>query len=104
MHRCHPARTPSWPAPRLLTVEMGEEPEQQAQSEAEENAGDDGKVERSVFAAIDDVAGQAADAEGQAAAEVQEGADDGEQAAEKEQGAAEFAERLHKNHSSRREK
>ena len=40
---------------------MGEEPEEQRKCGAEDKAGDNGKVEGGVFAAVDDVAGQAAE-------------------------------------------
>jgi hypothetical protein len=83
------------PAGDILTAEVGEEPEEKRQSEAEEEAGDDGEIKSGVFAAVDDVAGKAAESERKAAAEVEQGAGDGKDDAEDEQDAAEFAERVH---------
>jgi hypothetical protein len=79
----------------ILTAVVGEEPEEKRQSEAEDEAGDDGEIESGVFAAVDDVAGEAAEAEGETAAEVKQGAGDGNDGAEDEEGAAEFAEGIH---------
>jgi len=56
---------------------MGEEPEEEGKDDADEEAGDDGKVEGGVFAAMNDVAGEAAQAEGETGAEVKESANDG---------------------------
>ena len=74
---------------------MGEEPEKQREKGAEKQAGNDGKVESSVFAAMDDVAGQSSKTKGELAAKVEENADERKQPAQEEEGAAEFAERLH---------
>ena len=40
---------------------MGEEPEDDGEDDADDEAGDDGEVEGGVFAAVDDVAGKAAE-------------------------------------------
>ena len=48
-----------------------------------------------MFAAMDDVAGEAAETEGEFAAEVEKGAEEDEQAAEEEKRAAEFAKGIH---------
>jgi hypothetical protein len=48
-----------------------------------------------VFAAMDDVAGEAAEAEGKFSAEIEKGANEDENAAEEEKCAAEFAKRVH---------
>jgi hypothetical protein len=56
---------------------MGEEPEKEGKSGAEDEAGDDGEIESGVFAAVDDVAGKFAQAEGEFAPEIKDGADDG---------------------------
>jgi len=48
-----------------------------------------------VFATVDDVARQAAEAEGEFAAEVEKTADKDEEAAENEESAAEFADGVH---------
>jgi hypothetical protein len=77
------------------TAEMGEEPEKQREKGAEEQAGNDGKVESGVFAAMDDVAGQSSKTKGKLAAKVEESADEREQPTQEEEGAAEFAERFH---------
>jgi hypothetical protein len=49
-----------------------------------------------VFAAMDDIAGETTEAEGEFSAEIQKSADEGEQSAEKEECAAEFAEGVHR--------
>jgi hypothetical protein len=48
-----------------------------------------------VLAAVDDVAGEVAEPEWKAAAEVEQGAGDSKDGAEDKEGAAEFAERVH---------
>jgi hypothetical protein len=78
-----------------LATKMGEEPEGEREDETENEAGDDGEVEGGVFTAMNDVAGEAAETEGEFAAEVEKGADEDEEAAENEEGAAEFAKRVH---------
>lgn len=57
-------------------AEVGEEPEEKRKNSAQNEASDDGEIERGVFAAVDDVAGQSAEAEGEFGAEVEERADD----------------------------
>lgn len=79
---------------------MSKEPEEQGEAEAEGEAGDDGKVEGGVFAAVDDVSGETAETEGEFSAKVEKRAYDDEEAAENEKGAAEFAEGIHRKHSS----
>ncbi len=54
---------------------MGEEPEEKRKAQAEDKARNDGKVEGSVFAAMDDVAGKAAELQRKLSAEVEKGAD-----------------------------
>jgi hypothetical protein len=76
-------------------AEVGKEPEKQAHADTEEQAGDDGKVKGSVFAAMHDVSGKAAEAEGELGAEVENGADEDEEGAEEKERAAEFANRVH---------
>lgn len=49
-----------------------------------------------MFAAMDDIAREAAEAERKFAAEIKEGADDNEKQTEEEQNAAEVAKRIHK--------
>lgn len=54
----------------LLAAEVGDKPEEERERGAEEKAGDDGEVERGVFAAVNDVAGQSAQAEGELVPEI----------------------------------
>jgi len=75
---------------------MAKEPKEEREGGAEEEAGDDGEVESRMFAAVDDVAGKATEAEGQLAAEIEKSAEEDEEAAEEEKRAAEFAERVHR--------
>jgi hypothetical protein len=65
-----------------------DEPEEQAQGDAEDEARNDRKVDPGVFAAMDDVAGKAAEAKRKFAAEVKESADGEDYRAEKEKSAA----------------
>jgi len=51
-----------------------------------------------VLAAVDNIAGKAAEAKGELAAEIKKSADEDEEAAEEKKGAAEFAERVHGEH------
>jgi hypothetical protein len=44
-------------------AEVGEEPEEEREGDAEDEAGDDGEVKRSMLAAMDDVAGKFAEPE-----------------------------------------
>ncbi len=76
---------------------MIDQPEEEREGGAEEETRDDGEVEGGVFAAMDDVAGEAAEAEGEFAfaSDVKKGADRDEESAENEEGAAEFAKRVH---------
>jgi hypothetical protein len=53
---------------------VGEEPKEQRKAEAEDEAGDDGEIEGGVFTAVDDVAGEFTETEGEFGAEVQESA------------------------------
>ena len=82
---------------------MSKEPKEQRESGAEDEAGDDGKVKGGVFATVDDVARQAAEAEGEFAAEVEKTADKDEEAAENEESAAEFTDRIHQRDCMRNE-
>ena len=82
---------------------MGVEPEEQRESGAEDEAGDDGKVEGGVFAAVDDVARQAAKAQGELAAKVKESAENDQEDAQNEEHTAKFAEGVHERDSRRNE-
>ena len=74
---------------------MRNDPEEECEHDTYDKAGDDGKVERGVFAAVNDVAGQFSQAEGEFAAKIEESTDKNQKAAEKEERAAEFARRIH---------
>jgi len=76
---------------------MGEEPEEEGKCRAEYDARHDGKVESGMFTAMDDVAGEFAEAEGEFGAEVEKSAGNYKDAAEKEKSAAEVTERIHKS-------
>jgi hypothetical protein len=82
---------------------MSEEPEEERKTEAEEETGDDREVEGGVFAAMDDVAGEAAEAQWEFSAEVQQSAEKDQESAENEEGAAEFAEGIHEKECRRNE-
>jgi len=79
-----------------------EKPEQERERDAEEKAGDHGKIKGAVFAAVDDVAGEAAEAEGELIAEIKKGADEDEESTEEKERAAEFAKRVHAEDCSER--
>src|SRR5437763_15300688 len=74
---------------------MRNEPEEEREHETYDKAGNDRKVERGVFAAVDDVAGQFSQAERELVAKIQKSADQNEERAKKEERAAEFTERIH---------
>lgn len=80
---------------RRLAPEMGKEPEEKRKSGTDDETGDDGEIERGVFSAVDDVAREFAEAEGEFGPEVKQSADDDEDDAEQEKSAAEIAERIH---------
>ena len=77
---------------------MSEQPEEERKTEAEEEAGDDRKVEGGAFAAVDDVAGEAAEAQREFSAEVKQSTHNDEESTENEKGATEFAEGIHSEH------
>jgi hypothetical protein len=72
-----------------------DEPQEKRKRDTDNEAGHDRKVERGVFTAVDDVAWEAAEAEGQLVAEIKSGSDDHEQGANNQEGAAELAKRIH---------
>jgi hypothetical protein len=74
---------------------VGEEPEDEREGGAEQEAGDDREIEGGVFAAMNDVAGKAAESEGELSTEVEKGAEEDKQGANEEEGAAEFAKGIH---------
>ncbi|HEY6946768.1 MAG TPA: hypothetical protein VI431_16645, partial [Candidatus Acidoferrum sp.] len=63
---------------------------------AQEKAGDDRKVERRVFAAVNYVAGQFSQAEGELVAKVQKSADKNEEGAKENKRTAEMTQRIHR--------
>jgi len=79
-----------------LTAEMGEEPEEERKSGAENEAGDDGEIESCVLATMNDVAGKFAEADREFAAEIKQRAEDGEENAENEEGASQIADGIHR--------
>jgi hypothetical protein len=80
---------------RRLTAEAREEPEEKGKSGAEDEAGDDGKIESGVFAAVDDVPGELAETEREFGTEVKESADEGQDGAEQKEQTAEVAQGIH---------
>jgi hypothetical protein len=74
---------------------MREEPEEKREEGTKEQAGNDGKVKRSVFAAVDDVAGKFSKTKGEPATEVKNTADKRKQPSQEEERAAELAEGVH---------
>jgi hypothetical protein len=78
-----------------LTAEVRDKPKQKREYETEEEASDDWEIERSVFAAVDDVAREPPEPHGEFGAEVKKGADDDEECAENEERAADIAEGVH---------
>jgi len=82
---------------------VGEEPKQERQAEAENEASNNREIERGVFAAMDDVAREAAETQGEFSAKVKQRADENEETAEEEERAAEFAEGIHERECRRNE-
>ncbi len=82
----------TWPR---LAAEMGDEPKEQRQCGAKEERSDEREVERGVFAAMNDVPGETAEAEREFTTEIKKCADEYEEGAEDEEGAAKFAEGIH---------
>jgi len=82
---------------------MLKKPDEDGQRSAEEKAGDDREIESGVFAAMDDVSREAAEAQREFSPEVEESADEDQECAEDEEGAAEFTERVHEEDSRRNE-
>src|SRR5215471_21693560 len=62
--------------PLRSAAKLVDDPEYEADQDADDQAGHQREVERGVPAAMDDVPGQAAEAEGKLAAEIQQGAND----------------------------
>ena len=79
----------------MLAAEVGDEPEEERERNAEEKTGDDGKVKRGVFAAVHDVAGQFSQAEGQLVPKIKRDTNQDKEPPEEDKRAAEFTERVH---------
>lgn len=60
---------------------MRDEPEEECEHDTYDKASNDGKVERGVFAAVNDVAGQLSQAERKLVAKIQKSADQNEERA-----------------------
>ena len=76
---------------------MGEEPEEKRKAETENEASDNGEVKGGVFAAMNNVAGEAAETEREFAAEIEEGSDEDKYGSEDQESAAEITERIHED-------
>jgi hypothetical protein len=80
---------------RKLAPEMGEEPEEQRKSKAEEEAGGDREIESGVLTAVEDIAGEFSKAKGESAVEIQHRASDDHHGAKQHQESAEIARWIH---------
>jgi len=89
-------RRDSYPCGKALAAEVREEPEEERESGAEYETGNDWKIKGGVFAAMDDVARKAAEAEGQFATKVEKSAGEDKKPSNQEESASEFTERIHK--------
>ena len=74
-----------------LAAEVRDEPEEDGERGADDKAGDDRKVERGVFAAVNNVARKFPQAEWQLVSEIKKDTDQDEEPAEEDERAAEFA-------------
>jgi len=72
------------------------EPEEQGKGDAQEQARDDRKVKRGVFAAVHEVAGQSSQAEGQLVPKIKKNTNQDEEPSHEDKRPAKFAERVHK--------
>ena len=77
-------------------MEVRDEPEEERKHDADDEAGHDREVERGVFAAVNDVAGQFSQAEWQLVPEIKKEPNQDEEPSEEEKRTAEFAKRVHK--------
>lgn len=75
---------------------MRNEPEEDGERDANYEASHNGKVERGVFAAVNDVAGQFSQAKGQLVPEIKKKTNQDEESSEEQKRATEFAKRVHK--------
>ena len=76
-------------------MQAGEEPQEQAETHAEQDAGRQGKVKRGMLALVNNVSRQVAQAERELAAEVEESADERKDTCYNEQRPAEFSQWIH---------
>src|SRR6516225_8291127 len=67
-----PRRNKLLHSPRSLAAEVRDEPEEKRDRYTDEDAGDDWKVKRSVFAAVNDVAGQFSEGQREFATKIEE--------------------------------
>jgi hypothetical protein len=74
-------------------------PEKKTKSNAKEKASGNRKVKGRVFAPVNDIAGEAAEAEGQTAVKIEKKTQRDKDAAEKQEYAAEFALEIHRRKS-----
>jgi len=79
---------------------MGEEPENEGQQGTQQKTSDNRKVERGVFATMDDVARESSQPERQPIPEIKQDSEEHEEATKDEKSAAELAERLHQQNCS----
>ena len=79
-----------------LATEIVDEPDDQAGHNADNDAGGQRKVESAVLAAMDDITGQASDAEGKFWAEVEERAEDEQDGSGEKEEAAELLHGVHR--------
>jgi hypothetical protein len=80
----------------MSAAEVGNDPERERETDAEEDGGCEWEVEGGVLAAMQDVAGETTEAEGEADVEIEEGAGGGEDETENQEETAEVAERVHR--------
>jgi len=71
-----------------LAAEVGDEPKEEGERGAEDEAGNDGKVESGAFAAVNDVAGELSQAKGELATEVEKSPNEDQETAEDQKRAA----------------
>lgn len=75
----------------MSAAKVIDEPSDQAEHKADDDAGDNGKVECGVFGLVGNVSGQTAESKREFAAKVEEGADEEQQAPKNQKSAAKFA-------------
>lgn len=78
-----------------LAAKVIDEPENQADGQADEQAGGDREIKRAVFAAVNDISWQTAETEGQFTAEIEQGANGDQGSAERQKNTAELSRGFH---------